>query len=155
MIDFLVDSDVLVVAAIGNRRDHFVSPACRGDVLSVGAVAGDLKRTPFSGHVPEAHRRAEDAGRPARTGPRVMGYGQEVVAADRRTFRGDKLWVRRSRTSQAAAYVSGIAALYWCQKDSLSAHGVATLIEENALQLPDATIRDGRGLARFDPKWKP
>jgi hypothetical protein len=32
---------------------------------------------------------------------------------------------------------------------------VATFIEENALQLPDATIRDGRGLAQLARTMQP
>jgi subtilisin family serine protease len=145
ILDAIIDTDVLVVAAIGNRPNRWVSPADRSDVLSVGSVAGDLKRSPFSGHVPAAERHAH-------SGPRVMGFGQQVTGAQRRLASGDQLWVNRSGTSQAAAYVSGLAALYWAQKPSMAARDVASLIEETAEPLDRSDIRNGRGLARFDPK---
>jgi subtilisin family serine protease len=145
ILDALIDGDVLVVSAIGNVAGRHVSPGSRPDVLSVGAVDINHKRSPWSGHVPEPLR-------PKLTGPRVMGYGTKVVAAERRLANGSHLWVSRSGTSQAAAYVSGVAALYWSETPKMPALDIIRLIEDKSIPLDDDPVRSGKGLACYAPR---
>ena len=150
LIELAVASGVLVVAAIGNDgRNAFRFPAGERGVLSVGSVDNTLRVSPFSGSIPG--KLARDLGY---AGPRLVGFGEDVVSARPRNWAGDSLYERRSGTSQAAAYVSGLAALYWSQNPHMTAQNVFDVMIASALDLSPHNNRDqkkrtGAGLARW------
>ena len=86
-------------------------------------------------------------------GPLVVGFGEDVASARPRNWNGDSTFETRSGTSQAAAYVSGIAALYWSQQPELKRSEVVKLVIESAEPIKHGDKRDqariGAGLARW------
>lgn len=149
IIQWIVNSGVLVVAAIGNEgRDAFCTPAAEPGVLSVGSVGNNLKPSTFSGSIPTELGASRDM-----RGPLVVGFGEDVASARPRNWNGDSTFETRSGTSQAAAYVSGIAALYWSQQPELKRSEVVKLVIESAEPIKHGDKRDqariGAGLARW------
>lgn len=143
LIEFLVDANILVVAAIGNDgEDCYCLPAGEPGVLSVGSVDAEFQVSSFSGCVPVGG---------AVSGPDVVGFGEDVESAAGRNIHGQSLFGFRSGTSQATPYVAGIAALYWSQATSLTAGQVAQILKETALPIDGERKRVGHGLARWQP----
>lgn len=151
-IEATIDSNMLVVASIGNDgEDRYRLPGGLSDVLGIGAVdwEGDQVMR-FSGNVPA------NPSDTARSGPDLVGIGQNVLGADGRNIRGDSLYARWSGTSQASAYVAGIAGLYWSMNRQMPAADVRALLHETAQPAPrgEDQKRWGSGLARFAPPPK-
>ncbi len=149
LLDFVFDANTLVVASIGNDgEDRFRLPAGLKGVLSVGAADQSGEEVcAFSGNI-APHLKEKGA-----QGPYILGLGEEITGAIGRNIRNDHLYERRSGTSQAAAYVSGIAALYWNYNKKCSAEQIRAVIQQTALKLGDEPLhRQGAGLARFDPE---
>lgn len=151
IIQATVGFGVLVVASIGNDgRGRFRAPASEPGVLAVGSVDNALGVSPFSGHVP-----ARQVGPHGPSRPDVMGFGEEVVSARPRNRFGHSVAQTRSGTSQAAAYVSGIASLYWSEDRRAHAKDVIDVIKATAQPIgnrqPRESVRTGAGLARWAP----
>jgi subtilisin family serine protease len=143
----MIDENMLVVAAIGNdEAGRFRYPAALPEVLAVGAVDEDGEEIKqFSGSVP--------AGTADLAGPDLVGIGENVLGANACNVWGDSLYARWAGTSQATAYVSGIAGLYWSMNPRLSAADIRNLLIGTAKPVPPRQSSDrwGAGLARFDP----
>ena len=144
LLKSILDLDVLVVSSVGNRRGECSAPADMDRVLGVGAVDDSDALAYFSG---------SGSGPPAK--PDILGYGVNVVGAARRPASGDNLYERRSGTSQAAAYVSGLAALYWQKFPHLNAASIRRALTETA-SAPAGMAQpaeSGSGIATWDSKW--
>jgi subtilisin family serine protease len=139
----LVDSDVLPVVAIGNSGPQsFGFPGGFPESLAAGAVDFDRHVAPFSSSAPSG-----DVPVPK---PDLVGYGVDVLSAIERDYDGQSLYQELSGTSMAAPYVTGIAALYRSDDDSLSVADLRQRLLDSALALPDEDpARVGAGLARF------
>lgn len=143
ILDAVLELDTLVVASVGNTPGRCFCPANRPDVLSVGACDSEEMITTFSGHLTDANGIV--------IAPDVLGFGEDVPGARLRPHTGESLWVVRSGTSQAAAYVTGLAALYWSQKPTMSSYDVRQLVDSTAMTYRGAgASRTHKGLARFD-----
>jgi subtilisin family serine protease len=149
-VDLMIDDNMLVVAAIGNDgEDRYRLPAGARNVLGVGAVDSEAQEVMhFSGNVsPDGAAGADHAG------PDLVGFGEDVLGANSRNTAGDSLYARWSGTSQSAAYVSGIAGLYWSMDRRMTAHALRQLLLATTRGVPryQSAKRWGAGLARFDP----
>lgn len=149
-VELMIDDNMLVVAAVGNDgQGRYRLPAGLDEVVGVGATDAAAQEVMwFSGSVPKPSAHGHG-------GPDIMGIGENVAGASARNTQGLSLYAQWSGTSQAAAYVSGIAALYWSMNRRMKASEIRQLLLATA-RLPkrlDREDRDrwGAGLARFDP----
>ena len=144
-IDQAVMADILPIAAIGNSGKGIPQyPAAYDSVIGVGSVGFDGVLDPNS-----ASGRASGQ---SRHKPDLVGYGVSVNSGICRTAAGDSHYCPMSGTSQAAAYVAGIAALYRSHDRSLCVEGVIQILRDTSLSLGDTGRHGGRGLARFVPE---
>jgi subtilisin family serine protease len=130
---------ILPIAAIGNDGPGKVrAPGYFEDVLSVGAVGNDLQAMPWSG--------GREVPLPAQ--PDVVGFGENVYSSFRQSKNGNSLYIEKSGTSMAAAYVTGIAALS-ASCHNLQGTALRSYLVDNALPLNQSSQRTGHGLVRF------
>ena len=127
-VGFAARSDVVVVAAAGNRGasgNPTPFPAAYDGVLGVGAIGQDGRRLPGS-----------------QTGPYVdlVAPGDRVVTADPPAGHAT-----RSGTSFAAAFVAGTAALIRQYHPELSAQQVSARLLASADAAPGGSGRTGGG----------
>jgi len=134
---------VLPVVPTGNGGPNVVwSPGCFPEVLSVGAVDSALEPAAFSGGGP---------GPPpfeANVSPAVAGLGVDVYSSVERDAAGTSFYARRSGTSQATPYVTGIAALV-AAKTGLRGAELRQHLETTAHGLPFPPDRVGKGLVVY------
>jgi len=117
-IQFARDNGILVVAAAGNiglGDNTLLYPAQNPEVLAVGAVDSHYHRASFSSTGPELD---------------VVAPGTNILSTTKNGEYGI-----RSGTSQAAAHVTGVAALLWSQQPELSLDELVGSIRENATSL--------------------
>ncbi len=144
----LHDFDVLPIVAVGNEGQGIARyPAIYPECLSVGAVNFQNEVADFSG---SGNFQVDGQ---TRMVPEVSGYGHEVYSALERNQQNRSVYAKKSGTSMATPYVSGIAALYASQEDgSLRGLALRDRLLKTALPLPtQPTGRVGKGLARFVP----
>jgi subtilisin family serine protease len=138
----VVDFEVLPVVAIGNDGPGVVrAPGYFPESFSVGAVDFDLKPASFSG-----------GGLSPLTGqpePDIVGYGVGVLGALERNVERYSLYAKKSGTSMATPYVSGIAALVASANPGLQGASLRRYLVDHALPLAEDRTRVGAGLARF------
>ncbi len=135
--------DILPVVAVGNDAAGSVRfPGGFPEVLAVGAV--DFQHAPWylsgGGELM--------MGQQTVTKPDVAGYGVDVFSAYGRTIEGHSRYARRSGTSMAAPYVSGVAALV-AQQHNLTGAALRQRLVNDTLPLNHPLDRVGRGLVRF------
>jgi subtilisin family serine protease len=138
----VVDFEVLPVVAIGNDGPGVVrAPGYFPESFSVGAVNSDLEPATFSG--------GGISPLSGGTEPDIVGLGVDVLGALERDIERNSLYAKKSGTSMAAPYVSGIAALTASANPGLQGAGLRRRLLDNALSLTGEPVRVGGGLARF------
>lgn len=146
-VNLLRSMNILVIAAIGNKPDPYNQPtyytypgACE-TVLGVGAIDFRNQCAIFSGN-----------GNPTPTisKPNVVGYGVNIHSSVERDWQGTSWYESLDGTSMATSYVTGIAALYWCETPSSTAVDIWDKIISTTLKLSGKGV--GEGLARFYKK---
>jgi subtilisin family serine protease len=138
----VVDFEVLPVVAIGNDGPGVVrAPGYFPESFSVGAVDSDLEPATFSG--------GGISPVSGETEPDIVGFGVDVLGALERDVERNSVYAKKSGTSMAAPYVSGIAALVASANSGLQGAGLRRFLLDNALSLAGERNRVGAGLARF------
>jgi subtilisin family serine protease len=147
IIQILFDAEVLAVAAIGNSGiNMFCYPAAFDEALGVGAVDSARQVAPSSGN------RRRPIGSIEAEKPDLVGYGVDVFSCVERDCDGQSYYDVDSGTSMAAAYVTGIAALYRSAMPKVKAAEIRQIVLDSCLPLPSQPgYRVGAGLARYDP----
>jgi hypothetical protein len=112
-VDHATDHGVLVVAAAGNNGPGVLYPAACEHVLAVAATGRNDQRVGFSNHGPELD---------------LAAPGVDIYST---WYRGD--YLNESGTSMAAPHVSGLAALMWSARPSLTASQVTAIITGTAM----------------------
>jgi len=136
--------NVLPIVAIGNEgQGKYRYPGAFKECFSVGAVDFQGNIANFSGSgISEGSVK-----------PDLVGYGVDVNSSLERECDGQFIYEERSGTSMATPYVTGIAALYLCEKPQLKAKELKVKLIETAFPLPNQPPeRVGGGLARFVPQ---
>lgn len=138
----------LVVAAMGNgNTDVPVYPAAYEEVLAVAATGPNDARAPYSNFGDHCD---------------LAAPGGTDLAGIYSTMPTYQVWMTRkeghspwydyvSGTSQATAYVAGLAALIWAQDPSLSAAQVQTTIKATAKDLGPPGPDSSYGYGRIEP----
>ncbi|HEX7021719.1 MAG TPA: S8 family serine peptidase, partial [Trueperaceae bacterium] len=145
---------VLIVAAAGNLgTEGVLYPAAYDNVLAVGSVNSEFRRSCFSSYGSELDLMAAGG----EGVPRDPGTGQPIVDCDVQpetilsTIPGDDYGFAAG-TSQATPVVSGVAALVWSQNPGMSAEEVAGVLKDSAYF--DRSYMDvthyGAGILRAD-----
>lgn len=144
MVEQLVVSRrILPVVAIGNSGpDTACAPGFYPECLSAGAV--DYGGTSWAG----SSGGTGSPGFEQECNPDIAGYGVDVVSGVGRGVDGESLYEKKSGTSMAAPYVTGIAALV-AAKTGLQGLELREHLMGHALDLGLAAERGGRGLARY------
>ncbi|MEM8858797.1 MAG: S8 family serine peptidase [Chloroflexota bacterium] len=136
------DFDVLPIVAIGNEGPGTMRiPGAYPETLSVGAVNDNLVPADFSGGGPNDLT--------GKLEPNVVGYGVSVFSAVERSIKNRSIYGKKSGTSMATPYVSGIAALAASHNQNLTGQRLRKHIIDNALPINEPEDRVGAGLARF------
>ncbi|CAD5990412.1 Subtilisin-like serine protease [Planktothrix tepida] len=136
--------DVLPIVAIGNDgKGEYCYPGAFKECFSVGAVDLQGKIANFSGSgISEGTIK-----------PDIVGYGVDIHSSLERKCEGQSIYEKMSGTSMATPYVTGIAALYLCDKPQLKAKELKAKLIETAFPLStQPPERVGVGLARFVPQ---
>lgn len=139
--------NVLPIIAIGNHgQGNYCYPGAFKECFSVGAVDFQGNIAKFSGSgISEGSIK-----------PDLVGYGVDVNSSLERKCDGQFIYEKRSGTSMATPYVTGIAALYLCEQPQLKAKELKVKLIETAFPLPNQPPeRVGGGLARFVPQLLP
>ncbi len=146
ILQMLIKANILPIAAIGNEgQDNLRFPAGFKEILGIGAVDFNHQIFDLSGS-----GQADEDGNVSK--PDLVGYGVNIYSSYERDYEGSSLYKNLSGTSMAAPYVTGIAALYFCQEPSLTPEDVRAKLLNNTLKLNDQpAARVGAGLARFVP----
>jgi subtilisin family serine protease len=136
--------DVLPVVAIGNEgQGNFRYPAGFPEVLAVGAVDNQLTPWNLSGGG------LVNIDGQSLTKPDVVGYGVDVYSSFERTIEGHSRYQKKSGTSMATPYVSGVAALI-AQETGLRGSALRDRLMSLTLPLPKyPQERVGSGVVRF------
>jgi subtilase family protein/caspase domain-containing protein len=141
LVKTLSQNNVLCIAPSGNHGPNTVLvPGAFQDVLSVGAVDAKLRLASFSSYGKSPYSK--------NTKPDVVGIGVDVNSSIPRSSTNRSLYDKYSGGSPAAAYVTGIAALY-AARFGLRGNELKKRIIETAYALDEPKERVGAGLARF------
>ncbi len=132
-IDYAVENDVVVVAAIGNDNDTVDYPAAFSGVIGVGAVdwndSKDFTKANFSNWGAQVD---------------LVAPGVDIYSTD---LEGS--YSLKSGTSMATPFVAGYAALLKADDSSLSCDEILDIMEDNAYDLGDSEYF-GEGLINLD-----
>jgi serine protease AprX len=157
---------ILVIAAAGNDGDSTVGladPAYNPHILAVGAV--DTKgTTAFADDSVPSFSQHSDATRNVTRSPDLVAPGVGIVSASvpgsnlATTYPGALLgagnYIRGSGTSQAAAVVSGAAALLFQKYPSASALQIQAILETSTSQVGTSVeASEGRGELNLQRAW--
>ena len=143
MFRTLTRLNVLLVVAVGNDGPGTVrGPGYFAEAFAVGAVDFSEVPTSTSGGGPSPLTQ--------QVKPDIAGYGNRVISSVERSHANKSFYTRKSGTSMAAAYVSGIAALYASADPTLKGSQLRGKIVSTAKKLPlYPRDRVGDGLARY------
>lgn len=137
-VNYAYGKGALLVAAAGNSAlegNPTFYPAAYDHVLAVAAVKDTSERASYSemgpyvdiaapGGDPESETDSTISHWIWSTYPRNKGFGLPAIG-----------YMAKAGTSQAAPHVSGVAALVWALNPSLTAAGVAAVLQESAIDL--------------------
>ena len=140
---------VLVVAAMGNDNtgDRFYPAAYEEEVLAVAATGPNDARAPYSNFGDYC-----DVAAPGGTELAAIYSTMPTYPVWKTKVEGHSTWYDYVYgTSQATAYVTGLAALIWAKDLSLSAAQVQTTIEATAKDLGTPGWDPSYGYGRIDP----
>ena len=148
IIKLIVDANVLPIAAIGNTPGNFLYPAAYPEVLGIGSVKLDVSQKKYQ------LSSLSGFGKPTEGNPKpdLVGFGEDIRTCFERTIDNRQIYINTSGTSISSPYVTGIAALYRCQDNSLTVDEVRNKILQNVLPLSHLSQETiGKGLVRFLP----
>lgn len=131
----LARANVLVVAA---WTPTYQIPAEFQEVLAIGAIDEEFRRI--------------DPGHYAPRTPDLLGFGNSVSSAIGRDLAGNSVYGTLTGASQAAAYVSGVAALWRQAHPTLSVRQIRKLLTMHSLKLEgneEDDMLEEAGVARF------
>ena len=144
MQQLVVSRRILPVVAIGNSGpDTACAPGFFPECLAVGAVDYE------NGSWAKSSGGLGSPGFEQECNPDICGYGVDVVSGVPRDPEGDSMYERKSGTSMATPYVSGIAALV-AAKTGLQGLDLRTHLIDHALDIGLDAERGGKGLVRYD-----
>jgi serine protease AprX len=146
---------IVVVVSAGNSTfgtSRLNNPAFDPFVIAVGADDTNGTNDPKDDTIPSWSARGDATRRPDLVAPGVSvvslrNSGSQIDLAHPSARVGDTRFFKGSGTSQAAAVVSGAAALLLSQRPSLSPDQVKYLLRSTAVRLPNADVdAQGAGL---------